>query len=81
MKYHSSMALNCSCKIILRYLEYIAKEPSKEVLEFLRPRRAAKQGGGSESAEYAPRLTPQQIREIYLVRQVSRLNYFTKVRI
>lgn len=65
-------------KIILRYLEYIAKEPSKEVLEFFASTPSCEAGRGSESAEYAPRLTPQQIREIYLVRTSEPVELFYK---
>ncbi len=67
-----------SVKIILRYLEYIAKEPSKEVLEFFASTPSCEAGRGSEAAEYAPRLTPQQIREIYLIRTSEPVELFYK---
>ena len=65
-------------KIILRYLEYIAKEPSKEVLEYFASTPSCEAGRGAEVTEYAPKLTKQQIREIYLIRTSEPVELFYK---
>ncbi len=65
-------------KIILRYLEHIAQEPSREVLEFFASTPSCEAGRGTETTEYAPRLTQQQIRDIFLVRTSEPMELFYK---
>ena len=69
---------NIPIKIILRYLEYIAQEPSREVLEYFASTPSCEAGRGAEVTEYAPKLTQQQIREIYLIRTSEPVEFFYK---
>lgn len=65
-------------KFILLYLEYISHEPSKEVLEYFASTPSRESGRGTEVIEYAPRLTQQQIQDIFLVRTSEPIEYFYK---
>ena len=65
-------------KVILLYLEHIAHEPSKDVLEYFASTPSSETGRGKELIEYAPRLTQQEIRELFLVRTNEPFEVFYK---
>ena len=67
-----------STRNVLLYLHHIAQEPSKDVLEYFASMPSSESGRGSEVIEYAPRLTKQQIKEIFLVRTNEPIEYFYK---
>ena len=57
-----------SVRNVLSYLEYIAGRPSKQVLEYFASMPSNETGRGTEAVEYAPRLTAEEIRQLFLVR-------------
>jgi len=67
-----------SIKVVLLYLEHIAQEPSKDVLEYFATTPSSESGRGAERIEYAPRLTKQQIRDLFLVRTSEPAELFYK---
>lgn len=57
-----------SMRNILLYLQHIGRTPSKEMLEFFSSMPNNETGRNTEIVEYAPRLTEQEIKEIFLGR-------------
>lgn len=63
---------------ILLYIKFIAEEPSKEVLEYFASMPSNETGSGKELVEYAPRLTEQEIQEIFLGRTNEPIEFYYK---
>lgn len=60
------------------YLEAISKSPEKPVLDFFASMPSNESGRGQELIEYAPKLTDQEIKDIFLYRTYEPLAYFYK---
>lgn len=67
-----------SMRNVLLYLRHIAQEPSKDVLEYFASMPSSESGRGEEVVEYAPRLTQQEIKEIFLRRTNEPIEFFYK---
>ena len=62
-------------KNVLHYFKYISQNPCKEVLEYFASMPSDEAGRG-ESVEYAPRLTRDDIKRIYLERTYQPVEWF-----
>ena len=62
----------------LMYVHHIAQEPSKDVLEYFASMPSNESGREKEIIEYAPRLTPYDIQEIFLKRTTEPVGLFYK---
>lgn len=74
---------NCGKKIasvrnVLLYLQHIAQEPSKDVLEFFGSMPSSESGREETVVEYAPKLTEHDIKEIFLRRTHEPVETFYK---
>lgn len=67
-----------SIKNVLAYLKYISEEPSKEVLEYFASMPSSASGRDGMVVEYAPRLTPKEIEELFLLRTNEPIEFFYK---
>lgn len=67
-----------SMRNILLYLRHIAEEPSRNVLEYFASMPSSESGRQGEITEYAPRLSDQDIKEIFLKRTNEPLELFYK---
>lgn len=67
-----------SLRNVLCYLRYMAQEPSEEVLEYFASMPSSESGRGKEVQEYAPRLTEEEIRKIFLERTTEPEAFFYK---
>lgn len=67
-----------SMKNLLLYLQHIAVNPSKEVLEFFASMPSSESGREKEEIEYAPRLTEHEIKEIFLRRTHEPVGFYYK---
>lgn len=65
-----------SIKNVLLYLNHIAMEPSKELLEYFASMPSSESGRGTEIIEYAPRLSKEEIEAIFLGRTYEPLEWF-----
>lgn len=66
-----------SMRNIILYLHHIAEEPSKEVLDYFATVPSSDSGRDEEIREYAPRLTEQDIKNIFLRHTAEPLeNYY-----
>lgn len=65
-----------SMRNLLFYLQHIAENPSKEVLEFFAAMPSSETGRETEDIEYAPRLTEHEIKEIFLRRTYEPFGFF-----
>lgn len=65
-------------KNVLLYLRQIAESPSKEVLEYFASMPSSESGRGGEVLEYAPKLTKEDIRNIFLLRTDEPVEFFYK---
>lgn len=63
---------------VLLYLRHIAHEPSRDVLEYFAAMPSSESGRGEEAMEYAPKLTVQEIKEIFLRRTNEPVEFFYK---
>lgn len=63
---------------VLLYLHHIAKEPSKEVLEYFASMPSSESGRGEAVVEYAPRLAEKEIKDIFLGRTDEPIEFFYK---
>lgn len=63
---------------VLLYLRHIAESPSKDVLEYFASMPSSESGRGKEVVEYAPRLTEQEMEEIFLKRTNEPVEFFYK---
>lgn len=57
-----------SVKNVLNYLKYIGERPSEDVLEYFASMPTSETGRDKKVGEYAPKLTRQEIKEIFLTR-------------
>lgn len=57
-----------SLRNVICYLRHIAQKPSGDVLEYFASMPSSESGRGTETQEYAPRLTEEEIRKIFLER-------------
>ncbi len=67
-----------SMRNVLLYLNHIAKEPSKDILDYFASMPSSESGRESEVIEYAPRLTENEIKDIFLRRTVEPIEKFYK---
>ena len=67
-----------SMKNILLYLKHIAEEPSEDVLEYFASMPSSESGRGEKVVEYAPRLTREEIKTIFLKRSNEPIKFFYK---
>lgn len=67
-----------SMRNLLLYLRHIAEAPSREVLEYFASMPSSESGRSTEIVEYAPRLTENDIKEIFLGHTDEPLEYFYK---
>lgn len=67
-----------SMRNILLYLRHIAEEPSKEVLEYFASMPSSESGRQEGNVEYAPRLSEQDIKDIFLKRTNEPVELFYK---
>lgn len=67
-----------SMKNILLYLKHIAEEPSEDVLEYFASMPSSESGRGDKVAEYAPKLTREEIKAIFLKRINEPIEFFYK---
>ena len=67
-----------SMRNVLFYLKHIAGEPSEDVLEYFASMPSSETGRGKEIVEYAPRLTKDEIKNIFLKRTDERIELFYK---
>ncbi len=67
-----------SMRNVLSYLEHIAGKPSKQVLEYFASMPSNETGRGTQAVEYAPRLTEEEIRQLFLVRTSEPVEVFYK---
>lgn len=67
-----------SIRNMLLYIQHIAKEPSKEVLEYFASMPSNETGRGKDLVEYAPRLTEHEIREIFLHKTNEPIEFYYK---
>lgn len=67
-----------SMRNVLLYLHHIAQNPSKDVLEYFASMPSSESGRGTEVIEYAPRLTNQEIEDIFFKRTNEPIEYFYK---
>lgn len=65
-----------SIKNVLLYLNHIAMEPSKKLLEYFASMPSSESGRGTEIIEYAPRLSKEEIEAIFLGRTYEPLEWF-----
>ena len=68
----------CSIKNVILYLKQIAESPSKEVLEFFASMPSSESGRDGRVLEYAPKLTQEDIRNIFLLRNDEPVEFFYK---
>ena len=77
--YENTTETTCgSLKIILFYLQQIAQNPPEDVLEFFASMPSGESGRGESVVEYAPKLTEQDIKNIFLYRTYEPLEEFYK---
>lgn len=62
----------------LMYVHHIAQKPSKDVLEYFASMPSNESGREKETIEYAPKLTPYDIKEIFLKRTTEPVGLFYK---
>ncbi len=67
-----------SMRNVLLYLNHIAKEPSKDILDYFALMPSSESGRGTEVIEYAPRLTETEIKDIFLRRTVEPIEKYYK---
>ncbi len=67
-----------SMRNVLLYMNHIAKKPSKELLDYFASMPSSESGRGNEVIEYAPRLTREEIKDIFLMRTVEPIEKFYK---
>ena len=67
-----------SIKNVLLYLKHIGEEPSEDVLEYFASMPSSETGRGKKTVEYAPKLTQEEIKEIFLTRGNAPLELFYK---
>lgn len=67
-----------SVKNVLSYMKYLADEPSKEILEYFASMPSNESGRGVEITEYAPRLSEEDIRQIFLMRTYEPIEFLYK---
>lgn len=65
-------------KYMLMYLQYIAHEPSKDVLEYFSSMPSCESGRDNEVVEYAPKLTREDIENIFLKRSYEDITFYYK---
>lgn len=65
-----------SMKTVLDYMKYIMEEPSKEILEYFGSMPSNESGRGREVLEYAPRLSKEEIKQIFLMRTYEPVEFF-----
>ena len=75
---NTGKAICSSLKVILLYLHQISQNPSKEVLKFFASMPSGESGQEHDVIEYAPRLTEQDIKNIFLYRTYEPLEEFYK---
>lgn len=71
-------AVDGSMKTTLLYMEHIAQEPPKDVLEFFGSMPSSETGRAEAVVEYAPRLTKEDIRNIFFHKTYEPLEAFYK---
>lgn len=67
-----------SLRNILLYLQYIAERPSQEVLDYFATVPSSDSGREEEIREYAPRLTEEDLKKIFLRDMSEPLEYYYK---
>ncbi len=67
-----------SLRNILLYLQHIAEQPSKEILEYFASVPNSDSGREEEITEYAPKLTKEDIKHIFLRHAEEPLEFFYK---
>ena len=66
-----------SARTVLQYLEHIAGNPPRDVLEFFASMPSSESGRDGVLTEYAPKLTREEIRNLFLVRTCEPVeNYY-----
>ena len=77
-EYENTGITICSVRNVLSYLQYIAEEPTKDVLEYFACMPSSESGRGSAAVEYAPKLTEEEIKNIFLLRTNEPIEFFYK---
>ncbi len=67
-----------SAKNVILYLKHIAEEPSRDVLEYFGSMPSSESGRGREVLEYAPKLTKEEIGNIFLLRTNEPMEFLYK---
>ncbi len=67
-----------SMKNILLYIKHIAEEPTEDVLEYFASMPSSESGRGDKVVEYAPKLTKEEIKTIFLKRTNEPIEFFYK---
>lgn len=67
-----------SIRNVLCYLRHIAQNPSDEILEYFSAMPSSESGRGRQVVEYAPRLTEEDMKEIFLKRTNEPIEHFYK---
>ena len=65
-------------KKILLYIKHIAEEPTEDVLEYFASMPSSESGRGDKVVEYAPKLTKEEIKTIFLKRTNEPIEFFYK---